>query len=91
MPKKIPQRMCLGCREHKDKKELVRVVRSPEGEVSVDLTGRKNGRGAYICRSIECFEKARKGRKLEKSFSCKIDESVYEVMADELRADPENK
>ena len=75
----------------KPKKELIRAVKSPEGEISLDFTGKKAGRGAYICRSIECFEKARKGRKLEKSFSCKIDESVYEVMADELRADPENK
>ncbi|MBE6855930.1 MAG: YlxR family protein [Ruminococcus sp.] len=89
--KKIPMRMCLGCGEMKPKKELIRAVKSPEGEISLDFTGKKAGRGAYICRSIECFEKARKGRKLEKSFSCKIDESVYEVMADELRADPENK
>lgn len=89
--KKIPMRMCLGCGEMKPKKELIRAVKSPEGEISLDFTGKKAGRGAYICRSIECFEKARKGRRLEKSFSCKIDESVYEVMADELRADPENK
>ena len=82
--KKIPLRMCLGCSEMKPKKELIRVVKSPEGEISLDFTGKKAGRGAYICRSSECFEKARKGRRLEKSFSCKIEESVYEVMADEL-------
>ena len=69
--------MCLGCREHKDKKELVRVVRSPEGEVSVDLTGRKNGRGAYICRTGDCFEKTKKKRQLEKSFKCSISPEVY--------------
>ncbi len=81
---KIPMRMCLGCGEMKPKKELMRVVKSPEGEISLDFTGKKNGRGAYICRSAECFEKARKMRRLEKSFSCKIEESVYEVMTDEL-------
>lgn len=89
-PKKIPMRMCLGCSEMKPKKELMRAVKSPEGEISLDFTGKKAGRGAYICRSEECFEKARKARKLEKSFSCRIDESVYEVMADELRKETEN-
>lgn len=85
-PKKIPMRQCLGCNEMKPKKELIRVVKSPEGEISLDLTGKKNGRGAYICRSTECYDKARKSRRLEKAFSCRIDESVYEVMADELRS-----
>ncbi len=89
-PKKIPMRMCLGCGEMKPKKELMRAVKSPEGEISLDFTGKKAGRGAYICRSADCFEKARKARKLEKSFSCRIDESVYEVMADELRKETEN-
>lgn len=89
-PKKIPMRMCLGCGEMKPKKELIRAVRSPEGEISLDFTGKKAGRGAYICRSGECLEKARKGRRFEKSFSCKIEESVYEVMANELAAETEN-
>ncbi|MBE6862246.1 MAG: YlxR family protein [Ruminococcus sp.] len=89
-PKKIPMRMCLGCNEMKPKKELIRVVKSPEGEISLDFTGKKQGRGAYICRSADCFEKARKGRRFEKSFSCKIEESVYEVMAGELAAEPKN-
>lgn len=89
-PKKIPMRMCLGCGELKPKKDLIRAVKSPEGEISLDFTGKKSGRGAYICRSSECFEKARKGRRFEKSFSCRIDENVYEVMADELRAETEN-
>lgn len=82
---KVPMRTCLGCNEMKPKKELMRVVRSPEGEISLDFTGKKNGRGAYICRSTECFEKARKARRFEKNFSCKIAEEIYEVMADELR------
>lgn len=83
-PKKIPMRMCLGCNEMKPKKELIRVVKSPEGEISLDFTGKKSGRGAYICRSTECFGKARKARRFEKAFSCRIDESIYGVMADEL-------
>ena len=89
-PKKIPMRMCLGCGEMKPKKELIRCVRSPEGEVSLDFTGKKSGRGAYICRSAECLEKARKARRFEKSFSCTIEDSVYEVMADELGRETQN-
>ncbi len=81
---KIPMRMCLGCNEMKPKKELMRVVKSAEGLISLDFTGKKNGRGAYICKSIECFNKARKSHRIEKSFSCRIDDSVYEVMANEL-------
>ncbi|MGN1481379.1 RNase P modulator RnpM [Porcipelethomonas sp.] len=85
--RKIPLRMCLGCGEMKPKKEMIRVVKSPEGEISLDFTGKKSGRGAYICRSAECFEKARKARRFEKSLSCKIEESVYEVMEHELSAE----
>ena len=88
--KKIPMRMCLGCNEMKPKKELIRVVKSPEGEISLDFTGKKSGRGAYICRSVECFNKARKGRRLEKAFSCKIDAGVYDAMAEELGNETEN-
>ena len=87
MPKKIPQRMCLGCREHKDKKELVRVVRSPEGEVSVDLTGRKNGRGAYICRSRDCLKKARKQKAISRAFNCEITDEVFEQLLDQIEED----
>ena len=83
-PKKIPMRMCLGCNEMKPKMELIRAVKSPEGEISLDFKGKAAGRGAYICRSAECFEKARKARRFEKAFSCKIEESVYEVMLNEL-------
>ena len=88
--KKIPMRMCLGCNEMKPKMELIRVVRSPEGEISLDFKGKAAGRGAYICRSAECLEKARKARRFEKSFSCKIEESVYEGMLNELGSEKEN-
>ena len=89
-PKKIPMRMCLGCNEMKPKKELIRAVKSPEGEISLDFKGKAAGRGAYICRSVECFEKARKARRFEKAFSCKIEESVYEVMLNELGSEKED-
>lgn len=89
-PKKIPMRMCLGCGESKPKRELVRIVKSPEGEISLDFTGKKSGRGAYICRDSECLKKTRKNKRLEKSFSCRIDDSIYEVMENELRSESEN-
>ena len=81
----IPMRKCTGCNEMKPKKELVRVVRSPEGEVSLDLTGKKPGRGAYVCRSAECLSKARKAGRLERAFSCEIPPDVYERMEEELK------
>ena len=83
--KKIPMRMCLGCGEMKPKRELIRVVKSKEGDISLDLTGKKSGRGAYICKSVECFEKERKARKFERSFSCMISEDIYNSMEGELR------
>ena len=83
--KKIPMRMCLGCGEMRPKRELIRVVKSKEGEISLDLTGKKSGRGAYICKSVECFEKARKARKYERSFSCMISEDIYDSMEGELK------
>lgn len=83
--KKIPMRMCLGCGEMRPKRELIRVVKSKEGEISLDLTGKKSGRGAYICKSVECFEKARKARKFERSFSCMISEDIYDSMEGELK------
>jgi len=86
-PKKIPMRMCLGCGESKPKRELIRVVKSPEGEITLDFTGKKSGRGAYICRNDECLKKARKSRRFEKAFSCRIDDNVYEVMENELRSE----
>lgn len=86
-PKKIPMRMCLGCGESKPKKELVRIVKSPEGDISLDFTGKKSGRGAYICKNCECLKKARKGRRFEKAFSCHIDENTFEVIENELSAE----
>lgn len=83
--KKIPMRMCLGCGEMKPKRELIRVVKSKEGDISLDLTGKRSGRGAYICKSVECFEKARRARKFERSFSCMISEDIYNSMEGELR------
>lgn len=82
--KKIPVRTCLGCGEPKEKKSLIRVVRSPEGEISMDLTGKKSGRGAYICPDVNCLKKARKAKRLEKSFECAIPEEVYEKLEAEL-------
>ena len=84
--KKIPLRRCNGCNEMKPKKELVRVVKSPEGEVSLDLTGKKPGRGAYVCRSLTCLQSARNMRRLEKAFSCQIPSQVYDRMEEELQA-----
>ena len=75
-PKKIPMRMCVGCREMKPKRELLRVVRSPEGEISFDLTGRKSGRGAYVCRSAACLDTAIRKKQLERAFSAPIGEEV---------------
>ena len=82
--KKIPMRMCTGCGEMKPKRELVRVAKSPEGEVSLDLTGKKPGRGAYVCRSADCLRAARKARRFERAFSCRIPDEVYDRMEEEL-------
>ncbi len=82
--KKIPIRKCLGCGEPKEKRSLIRVVRSPEGELSIDLTGKKSGRGAYICPNVECFKKARKAKRLEKAFECQIPEEIYSGLEKEL-------
>ncbi len=75
--KKIPLRKCIGCQQMKPKSELVRVVRSKEGELSVDLTGKKSGRGAYICHNRQCIESARKGKRLERSFQTMIPNEIY--------------
>ena len=82
--KKIPLRMCSGCGQHLPKKELVRVVRSAEGELSVDLTGRKPGRGAYLCPKADCLRKARKARRLERSLDCQIPDEVYQRLEEEI-------
>lgn len=82
--KKIPMRMCSGCGEHFPKKELVRVVRSAEGELSVDLTGKKSGRGAYLCHSVDCLRKAKKAKRLERSLACQIPDEVYRRLEEEI-------
>ncbi|MBS1419568.1 MAG: DUF448 domain-containing protein [Clostridia bacterium] len=84
MPKKIPMRQCLGCREMKPKRELIRVVRSPEGEISLDFGGRANGRGAYVCPNGDCLRKAVKARALERAFSARIPPEVYERLQSEM-------
>ena len=84
MPKKTPMRMCAGCGEMKPKRELCRVVKSPEGEISLDLTGKKNGRGAYVCRSAACLKAARKARRFERSFSAQIPSEVYDAMESQM-------
>ena len=81
---KIPMRQCTGCREMKNKKEMIRVLKTAEGEILLDATGRKNGRGAYICRSSECLEKAVKNRGLERSLKTQIPEVVYEELKKEF-------
>ena len=84
MPKKIPMRQCTGCREMKEKRSLVRVVRSPEGEVSIDLTGKKPGRGAYVCRNEDCLKKAIKTRALSRVFGAEVPEEVYDTLRAEM-------
>ncbi len=94
--KKVPLRKCTGCGEMKPKRELIRVVRTAEkrdengdilvkSEISLDLTGKKSGRGAYVCANAECFEKARKARRFERSLSCAIPDEVYDEMLKELQ------
>lgn len=85
MPKKIPIRQCLGCREHKPKNELIRVVRSPEGEVSLDFRGKKPGRGAYVCPDAGCLAKVRKSRALERAFSAPLPPGVWEALEAQLK------
>jgi predicted RNA-binding protein YlxR (DUF448 family) len=82
--KKIPQRRCVGCGETKDKKELVRVVRTPEGEVCLDLTGKKSGRGAYVCHSAACLRKARKSKRIEQNLEVGIPEDLYDKLEAQL-------
>lgn len=80
-PKKLPMRKCLGCMEAKPKKQLVRVVRPPDGNVFVDATGKSNGRGAYLCPDATCLQKARKARRLERALDVEIPDAVYETLA----------
>ena len=86
MPKvrKIPQRQCVGCREMKNKKDLIRVVKSPEGEISLDFCGKKPGRGAYVCHSVDCLKRARKSKALERAFDVPIPGEVYVALEREM-------
>ncbi|MFR1564908.1 MAG: RNase P modulator RnpM [Christensenellales bacterium] len=82
--KKSPQRMCVACRAMRDKRELIRIVRSPDGEIALDFTGKRNGRGAYVCPSRECIAKCRKTKIFNKTFSVNIDEEIYDKLIEEL-------
>lgn len=84
--KKVPMRTCVGCGEQKTKKELIRVVKNNENQVFVDFKGKANGRGAYICPSLECLKKAQKRDALSRSLMIKIDQEIYERLAEELAA-----
>ena len=83
-PKKIPERQCLGCNEHKPKRELLRVVRTPEGEILLDFTGKKSGRGAYICRDAACLRKARRSKRIERALDVSVPDEVWDRMESEL-------
>lgn len=82
--KKIPERKCIGCGESKPKTTLLRVVRSPEGTISLDFTGKKSGRGAYICKKSVCLKKARKSKRLERNLDCTIPDEIYEALDKEM-------
>ena len=83
-PRKLPMRQCTGCGEKKEKRDLIRIIRTPENEILVDFTGKKNGRGAYICNSTECLKLARKRKSLERSLKLTIPEEVYEKLEKEM-------
>ena len=86
MQKKIPQRQCMGCRERKNKRDMIRVVRQTDGNVSLDFSGKLNGRGAYVCPDPECLKKARKARSLERCLEVQIPEEVYDRLDREMEA-----
>ncbi len=90
MPKKIPMRQCVGCREMKPKRELIRVVKSPEGDLSLDFKGKSPGRGAYLCPDKACLARAKKARALERAFSMQIPDEVYAALEGQMKAgDPD--
>ena len=86
MQKKIPQRQCMGCRERKPKRDMIRIVRTPEGVVSLDFGGKMNGRGAYICPDPECLKKVRKSKALDRSLEVPIPDEVYDRLSKEMEA-----
>lgn len=89
--KKVPMRQCIGCREMKSKREMIRILKTAEtGDIVVDAAGKKNGRGAYICKSAECFEKAYKTHGIERSLKCSIGQEVYETLREEIAKLGEN-
>lgn len=88
--KKVPMRTCIGCNEVKPKKELIRVVKTTEGEVLLDFTGKKNGRGAYVCHDISCLEKAIKTKRLSRAFEMPIENEVYEKLKIEIESESDN-
>ncbi len=89
MPKKIPMRQCVGCREMRSKRELIRVVRSPEGEISLDFRGKKPGRGAYVCPQLACLTRAKKAKALSRAFDMAIPEEVYQALEAQMEAEHE--
>ena len=86
MQKKIPQRQCMGCRERKNKKDMIRVVRTTEGTVTLDFSGKLNGRGAYVCPDMECLRKAQKSRSLERCLETPVPQEVYDRLEKEMEA-----
>ncbi len=82
--KKIPMRQCIGCRQMKKKQDMIRVIKTPEGDICIDATGRKNGRGAYICPNMECLEEAIRHKALDRSFKMQISPEVYEQLKEEM-------
>ena len=86
-PRKIPQRQCVGCRTMTDKRELVRIVKTPEGEIVLDTTGKKSGRGAYVCRDPQCLKKARKSRALDRMLEVSIPDEVYEALERQMETE----
>ena len=83
-PRKIPQRQCVGCREMRDKKALLRIVKTPEGAILLDTTGKKSGRGAYVCPDPECLKKARKSRALERALETAIPAEIYDALEGQM-------
>lgn len=84
LQKKVPVRMCVGCAQHKPKKELIRIVKNAQSEISLDLTGKQNGRGAYLCNCVDCLKKAQKNRRIERVFASKIPDEVYDFLEKEM-------
>lgn len=85
--KKVPERQCVGCREKREKRDLLRVVRSPEGDISIDFTGKKSGRGAYLCKNSACLKKAKKSGVLQRQLECDISEEIYAELEKEIAFD----